>query len=178
MCKQSKNAPYCDGTDATLKEEADTSEAPAPASNGSTTEKPALAYIKALAKDGLSKTEHYGEMGIMGVPIAELPPWKDIQLLAAQMTTKPLMEDVAVNSELIIGPNAKKPLKLDILLFVSDMNFGALSEEAKISLSKGAQLAGTGICFNEGRMLDEEQKPTLNTFTNTLLQNLVLNGKS
>ncbi|MBL4585482.1 MAG: CDGSH iron-sulfur domain-containing protein, partial [Flavobacteriales bacterium] len=159
MCKQTKNPPYCDGTHATLKEESDTStETQAPVSSGSTTEEPTLAYIKALAKDGLSKTGHHGEMGAMGVPIPELPQWKDLQLLAAQMATKPLMEDVAVGSELVIGPNAKKPLKLDIPLFVSDMSFGALSEEAKVSLAKGAELAGTGICSGEGGMLDEEQQ--------------------
>jgi CDGSH-type Zn-finger protein len=158
MCKHSKNAPYCDGSHAKLKEESDAPESPAPASSESTKEEPTLAYIKALAKDGLSKTGHHGEMGAMGVPIPELPKWKDIQLLAAQMATKPLMEDIVVGSELIIGPNAKKPLKLDIPLFVSDMSFGALSEEAKVSLAKGAEMAGTGICSGEGGMLDDEQQ--------------------
>ena len=38
------------------------------------------------------------------------------------------------------------------------MSFGALSEEAKLSLAKGAQLAGTGICSGEGGMLPEEQE--------------------
>src|SRR5690554_7448944 len=73
------------------------------------------------------------------------------------MATQPLSEDAAVNTELVIGPNAKKPLKLDIPLFVSDMSFGALSEEAKLALAKGAELAGTGICSGEGGMLEEEQ---------------------
>ena len=40
---------------------------------------------------------------------------------------------------------------------VSDMSFGALSEEAKVSLARGADLAGTGICSGEGGMLPEEQ---------------------
>ena len=165
LCKHSKNPPYCDGTHANLKEEsASANTVSAPASGGSTKEEPTLAYIKALAKDGLSKTGHHGEMGAMGVPLTELPQWKDIQILAAQMATKPLMEDISVGSELIIGPNAKKPLKLDIPLFVSDMSFGALSEEAKISLSKGAELAGTGICSGEGGMLDEEQQANSNYF--------------
>lgn len=157
MCKQSKTLPYCDGTHATLKDEPDAQRSTQSVS-GSTTEEPTLAYIKSLARDGLSKTGHHGEMGAMGVPIPELPLWKDIQVLAAQIATKPLMEDVVVGSELIIGPNAKKPLKLDIPLFVSDMSFGALSEEAKIALSKGAELAGTGICSGEGGMLDTEQE--------------------
>ncbi len=159
MCKHSKNAPYCDGTHAKLPESDSSETTKEPVStSGSTKEEPTLAYIKELARNGLSKTGHHGEMGAMGVPLTELPQWKDIQILAAQMATKPLMEDVAVGSELIIGPNAKKPLKLDIPLFVSDMSFGALSEEAKISLAKGAELAGTGICSGEGGMLDEEQQ--------------------
>ncbi|CAG0905208.1 unnamed protein product, partial [Cyprideis torosa] len=160
MCKHTKNPPYCDGTHATLKEEESTT--PAPTTNDgnitSTKEEPTLAYIKALARDGLTKTGHHGEMGAMGVPIPELPQWKDIQILAAQMATKPLMDDVEVGTELIIGPNAKKPLKLDIPLFVTDMSYGALSEEAKTALAKGAELAGTGICSGEGGMLPEEQQ--------------------
>lgn len=157
MCKHTKNAPYCDGTHAKLDKEEETSESSESASADATKEEPTLAYIKELAKNGLSKLGEHGEMGAMGVPIPELPKWSDIQLLAAQLATKPLMEDVPVATELIIGPNAKKPLKLDIPLFVSDMSFGALSEEAKISLAKGAELAGTGICSGEGGMLDEEQ---------------------
>lgn len=157
MCKHTKNPPYCDGTHAKLDKEEETSESSESASADATKEEPNLAYIKELAKNGLSKLGQHGEMGAMGVPIPELPKWGDIQLLAAQLATKPLMEDVPVATELIIGPNAKKPLKLDIPLFVSDMSFGALSEEAKISLAKGAELAGTGICSGEGGMLDEEQ---------------------
>lgn len=157
MCKQSKNLPYCDGTHATLKEKK-VQKAVSSVNVDSTIEEPTLAYIKSLAKDGLSKTGHHGEMGAMGVPIPELPLWKDIQILAAQLATKPLLDDVAVGTELIIGPNAKKPLILDIPLFVTDMSFGALSEEAKIALAKGAEKAGTGICSGEGGMLLEEQQ--------------------
>jgi glutamate synthase domain-containing protein 2 len=158
MCKHSKNPPYCDGTHAKLTEESQAQQATATSNVGTTREEPTLAYIKELAKNGLRQTGHHGEMGAMGVPIPELPQWKDIQLLAAQMATKPLMETVEIASELIIGPNAKKPLRLAIPLFVSDMSFGALSEEAKIALAKGAELAGTGICSGEGGMLAEEQQ--------------------
>jgi len=163
MCKHTKNAPYCDGTHAKLEENI-ASETSSPVSSGSTKEEPTLAYIKALARDGLTKTGHHGEMGAMGVPSPELPLWKDIQILAAQLATKPLMEDVPVGTNLVIGPNAKKPLKLDIPLFVSDMSFGALSEEAKIALAKGAEMAGTRICSGEGGMLDEEQQANAKYF--------------
>ncbi len=68
------------------------------------------------------------------------------------------MEDRGVGTELVIGPEAKKPLVLKIPLFVSDMSFGALSEEHKIALERGAEMAGTGICSGEGGMLPEEQE--------------------
>ena len=69
-----------------------------------------------------------------------------------------LLEEATVGTGLVIGPNARKPLELKIPLFVSDMSFGALSEEAKTALAKGAELAGTGICSGEGGMLAEEQQ--------------------
>jgi glutamate synthase domain-containing protein 2 len=73
------------------------------------------------------------------------------------MARKPLLDDVPVATSVTIGPRAAKPLQLDIPLFVSDMSYGALSEEAKTALSRGAQMAGTGICSGEGGMLPEEQ---------------------
>jgi methylamine---glutamate N-methyltransferase subunit C len=94
----------------------------------------------------------------MGVPREDLPLWDDIQIVTAQVSKFPHLDEVEVGTEAIIGPSAKKPLKLKIPLFVSDMSFGALSEEAKLSLVKGAELAGTGICSGEGGMLPEEQE--------------------
>lgn len=70
----------------------------------------------------------------------------------------PLLEDEPVNTETVIGPGAARPLTLEIPLFVSDMSFGALSQEAKTALAAGADLAGTGICSGEGGMLPEEQQ--------------------
>ncbi|MEO1438594.1 MAG: FMN-binding glutamate synthase family protein, partial [Bacteroidota bacterium] len=86
-----------------------------------------------------------------------LPSWDSIQFLPAQMAHKPLLDEEPVSTKVVIGPNAKKPLELDIPLFVSDMSFGSLSREAKIALAMGAELAGTGICSGEGGMLPDEQ---------------------
>ncbi len=118
---------------------------------------PHTTYIQTLAQNGLDKWGHHGPISAMGVPSTELPRWADINLVTAQITRQPLLDDAEVGTELIIGPNARKPLKLDIPLFVSDMSFGALSEEAKIALAMGAEMAGTGICSGEGGMLPEEQ---------------------
>ncbi|MGE8653990.1 MAG: FMN-binding glutamate synthase family protein [Acinetobacter gandensis] len=110
-----------------------------------------------LARNGLSKFGHHGPTAAMGVPFNQLPKWEDIQLITAQLWKIPLLDDAPVATEVVIGPNAKKPLKLKIPLFVSDMSFGALSQEAKVALATGAELAGTGICSGEGGMLAEEQ---------------------
>jgi glutamate synthase domain-containing protein 2/CDGSH-type Zn-finger protein len=164
-CKHSANKPFCDGTHKNFSKADIGKEGPGvttPAAGKSpqaipTVEEPTVAFIHQLANEGLSKMGHHGAMTSMGVPRHLLPHWDDIQLLVAQMATKPLFEDEAVATQLVIGPEAKKPLLLDIPLFVSDMSFGSLSEEAKIALARGAELAGTGICSGEGGMLPEEQ---------------------
>lgn len=120
-------------------------------------EEPYNSYIKSLAKNGLKNWGHHGKTTSMGVPITDLPRWNDIQILTAQLAKKPLSDNHHVDTELVIGPKATKPLRLKIPIFVSDMSFGSLSEEAKVALSKGAELAGTGICSGEGGMLPEEQ---------------------
>jgi glutamate synthase domain-containing protein 2/CDGSH-type Zn-finger protein len=160
QCKATGNRPFCDGSH--VKIEPGQSVQPVSATAAMpepvpTPEEPSVAYIHELARDGLEKMGHHGPMAAMGVPRSELPSWDDIQILAAQFARKPLMETETVDTRLVIGPNARKPLELAIPLFVSDMSFGALSAEAKIAMAKGADRAGTGICSGEGGMLPEEQ---------------------
>ena len=121
-------------------------------------EEPHVTLIQSLAKDGLSKVGHHGPGAAMGVPRQELPSWDDLQILTGQLATKPLLDDAPVGTQLVIGPQAARPLRLAMPIFVSDMSFGALSAEAKIALAKGAELAGTGICSGEGGMLPQEQE--------------------
>lgn len=123
-----------------------------------TEEEPYNGLIQQYARDGLSKTGHHGRVDAMGVPRTQLPDWDDIQILTAQLQRFPLLDDDPVGTDVVIGPNAQKPLRLKIPLFVSDMSFGALSEPAKVALARGAELAGTGICSGEGGMLPEEQE--------------------
>lgn len=119
---------------------------------------PYTSYIKELAVNGLKNYGHHGPSDSMGVDRNLLPKWEDIQFLPAQLASRPLLDDDKVSTSVVIGPKTKKPLKLDIPLFVSDMSFGALSREAKIALAKGAEMAGTGICSGEGGMLPQEQE--------------------
>ena len=163
-CKYSGNKPFCDGTHKKFSNEQVGKEGPNLESQKSdipvavaTPDEPTVEFIHQLAKEGLANMGHHGPMTSMGVPRHELPHWDDLQIMVAQMATRPLMEDHSVTTELVIGPDARKPLILKIPLFVSDMSFGALSEEAKIALARGAELSSTGICSGEGGMLPEEQ---------------------
>ncbi|WP_018691760.1 glutamate synthase-related protein [Algicola sagamiensis] len=156
-CMQSGNRPYCDGSHKNLKDDQTIPVSSLPSSEKSEPIEPYVEFIQHLAKHGLSKLGHHGPMDAMGVPRKDLPQWDDIQFVTAQLAKKPLLDDAEVGSKTVIGPSAKKPLILDIPLFVSDMSFGALSEEAKTALARGAELAGTGVCSGEGGMLPEEQ---------------------
>lgn len=123
-----------------------------------TVDEPYRKHVHALATEGLEKLGHHGAVSAMGIPLTTLPRWDDIQIVTAQLARRPLADDAPVATDLVIGPNAQKPLQLDIPIFVSDMSFGALSAPAKIALARGADLAGTGICSGEGGMLPEEQE--------------------
>ena len=114
-------------------------------------EEPYNAYIRTLATQGPEGIDHHGPMSAMGVPLTELPRWDTIQILTAQLARPPLLDDDEVGTDVVIGPGARTPLRLDIPLLVSDMSFGALSEEAKVALAMGAEGAGTGICSEIGR---------------------------
>lgn len=118
---------------------------------------PHTRFIQSLAKNGLKEFGHHGPSASMGVDRNTLPKWDDIQFLPAQLSRRPLLDEEEVSTKVVIGPNAEKPLVLDIPLFVTDMSYGALSREAKIALSMGAEMAGTGICSGEGGMLPDEQ---------------------
>jgi glutamate synthase domain-containing protein 2 len=120
-------------------------------------DEPHVKFIRKLADEGLSKVGHHGPTAAMGVPRDTLPKWEDLQLVVGQLHKLPLLDEEPIGTDTVVGPNANRPLRLDIPLFVSDMSFGALSEQAKVALAKGAELAGTGICSGEGGMLPEEQ---------------------
>jgi glutamate synthase domain-containing protein 2 len=156
-CRQSGKQPYCDGSHKQIREGESKPQRVSRGSGGSEEIESHIEFIQELAKNGLEGYGHHGPMDAMGVPRKDLPRWDDIQFVTGQLHKFPLLDDAPVESKTVIGPNAKKPLILDIPLFVSDMSFGSLSEEAKIALARGAELAGTGICSGEGGMLPEEQ---------------------
>ncbi|MCR4600556.1 MAG: alpha-hydroxy-acid oxidizing protein [Clostridia bacterium] len=86
-----------------------------------------------------------------------LPSWDDILLLGAQLNPPPLLDSEPVNTETVIGKNAKKPMVLENPVFISHMSFGALSRNIKVALAKGSAMAKTAMCSGEGGILPEER---------------------
>lgn len=185
-CKHTQNPPYCDGTHKQFSNEQVGQEGPgvqtqSPASApvaSATKEEPTVELIHQLAREGLSQIGHHGPMTAMGVPRHLLPHWDDIQIMVAQMATQPLLEDVPVKTELVIGPQAKKPLKLSIPLFVSDMSFGSLSEEAKIALATGAELAERGYAPVKAACCLKSRRLTHATFMSSPAPSLATTKRS
>ncbi len=87
----------------------------------------------------------------------KMPDWDDILVLGAQLNPPPLEEHAEVSLRTVIGKHAKKPMTLDMPVYISHMSFGALSKETKIALAKGSAMAGTAMCSGEGGILPEEK---------------------
>lgn len=88
----------------------------------------------------------------------KMPGWDDVLVLGAQLNPMPLGEHEEVSLRTVIGKHAKKPMVLDMPVYISHMSFGALSKETKIAMAKGSAAAGTAMCSGEGGILPEEKE--------------------
>lgn len=105
------------------------------------------------------------EMAVSGKSIIEamgtqmkMPGWDDVLVLGAQLDPMPLEEHADVTLETVIGKHARKPMVLNMPVYISHMSFGALSRETKIAMAKGSAAAGTAMCSGEGGILPEEKE--------------------
>src|SRR5450631_2103945 len=89
----------------------------------------------------------------------KIPSWDDLTFLPGTLT-RFVIEGYREKCETktIIGPRAKRPLVLDIPVYITGMSFGALSYEAKIALARGATMAGSATCSGEGGMIPDERR--------------------
>src|SRR5882672_11404641 len=89
----------------------------------------------------------------------EIPHWDDLTFLPGTLT-RFVIEGYREKciTETVIGPKAKRPLVLDIPVYITGMSFGALSFEAKMALARGATMAGTATCSGEGGMIPDERR--------------------
>src|SRR6266508_4331267 len=89
----------------------------------------------------------------------KIPSWDDLTFLPGTLT-RFVIEGYREKclTKTVIGPKAKRPLELDIPIYITGMSFGALSFEAKIALARGATMAGTATCSGEGGMIPDERR--------------------
>ena len=111
-------------------------------------------YMKEIHEMAVSGKSAIEAMGTQ----MKMPGWDDILILGAQLNPMPLEEHAEVSLQTVIGKRAKKPMVLDMPVYISHMSFGALSRETKIALAKGSAAAGTAMCSGEGGILPEEKE--------------------
>ncbi len=89
----------------------------------------------------------------------KIPSWDDLTFLPGTLT-RFVIEGYREKCETrtVIGPRAKRPLVLDVPVYITGMSYGALSYEAKIALARGATMAGTATCSGEGGMIPDERR--------------------
>ena len=89
----------------------------------------------------------------------KIPSWDELTFLPGTLT-RFVIEGYREKclTKTVIGPKAKRPLELDIPIYVTGMSFGALSFEAKTALARGATMAGTATCSGEGGMIPDERR--------------------
>lgn len=120
--------------------------------SGYSLDTPALkSEIQFMAQTGKHKVDGMGAR-------RKVAGMNSLVFLPAQLFRQPLLEDEAVDTTVILGKKAKKPIKLDIPIMIGAMSFGALSKEAKIALAKATAETGSIANSGEGGMLPEERE--------------------
>ncbi len=130
-------------------------------------ERPDLSYPRETRKtdSDYRYMKEIHEMAVTGKSAIEamgtrmkMPNWDDVLILGAQLNPMPLEEHAEVSLKTVIGKHAKKPMTLQMPVYISHMSFGALSKETKIALAKGSAAAGAAMCSGEGGILPEEKE--------------------
>jgi methylamine---glutamate N-methyltransferase subunit C len=81
----------------------------------------------------------------------------DIFFIPAQINKIPLNQEEYVNCQFILGPHAKKPLKLFSPIMISGMSFGAVSKNVKLVIKEVARELKIAFNSGEGGLIPEER---------------------
>ena len=82
----------------------------------------------------------------------------DLHFVPAQVSKIPLNTNEEVNIKAVIGPEAKKPLKVSSPIMFSGMSYGAVSKNVRLVLAKVASKLNLGINSGEDIVLPEEME--------------------
>lgn len=79
----------------------------------------------------------------LGSPVVR-SSWHQLLFNPVHLHRLPTQDGVNIRTKTTIGPQAKKPLHLEIPILISGMSYGgALGLKAKMGLARGAAMAGT-----------------------------------
>ena len=86
------------------------------------------------------------------------PPYSfdGLHFVPAQVFRIPLDENEPVNTRAVVGPRARKPLKVSSPIVISGMSLGATSRNVRLIISQVAAKLGIAYNTGEGGMLEEE----------------------
>ena len=82
----------------------------------------------------------------------------NLVFLPGQLFRPPLLDEEHVDTSVVLGKKAGKPIKIDMPIMIGAMSFGALSKEAKVALAKATAEVGSIANSGEGGMLPEERE--------------------
>ncbi|MFZ3591831.1 FMN-binding glutamate synthase family protein [Bacillus sp. DJP31] len=87
-----------------------------------------------------------------------LSPWEKVLLNPRQLFELPTKSKKEVQTKTVIGPNAKKPLRLETPIMLTGMSYGgSLSLAMKTAIAKGTSMAGTSTNTGESGLTNEER---------------------
>lgn len=90
--------------------------------------------------------------------VIALSPWDQLLFNPVHLWRLPTPETEEIDTTVVIGPRAKRPLELDIPILIAGMSFGgALSEQVKIAIARAASEMGTATNSGEAGLLPSER---------------------
>lgn len=120
-----------------------------------------LVGIRHMGLQNLLENSLRAETGdIVHRPLGSYKKWPNLDSLTfipAQTTPFAISSDENVDLTTTIGPQAKRPLKIQLPLMIAGMAYGVgVSEEVRIALATAANNVGIAINSGEGGILQEE----------------------
>jgi len=109
-----------------------------------------MAGINTMADKGTSI------MCSMGSPKKMPFSLDDLHFVPAQISKVPLNENQGVNLEVIVGPGARKPLKVSSPIMFGGMSYGTVSKNVRLVLARVASNLKIGVNSGEDIVLPDE----------------------
>ena len=129
-----------------------------------TDKQPGLIESATFSRDVINEIQRAADTGIYDIrgfgAKRKVPHFDDLLFLGASMSRYPLEGyREKCGTDVVLGTRfAKKPVKLDTVVTIAGMSFGALSANAKEALGRGANMAGTSTTTGDGGMTPEERE--------------------